>query len=123
MMVDFFDNIEVLPGLHANGTLTLGENLADHGGLNVAYLAYKNATANAPLEDKDGFTPDQRFFLAYATLWAGNIRDEQIRVYTKSDPHSLGRTGQMACKRCPASYPGLVRCVQHHSVRSALPRS
>ena len=91
VMVDFFDNIEVLPGLHANGTLTLGENLADHGGLNVAYLAYKNATANAPLEDKDGFTPDQRFFLAYATLWAGNIRDEQIRVYTKSDPHSLGR--------------------------------
>ena len=67
VMVDFFDNIEVLPGLHANGTLTLGENLADHGGLNVAYLAYKNATANAPLEDKDGFTPDQRFFLAYAT--------------------------------------------------------
>ena len=91
VMVDFFDKIEVLPGLHANGTLTLGENLADHGGLNVAYLAYKNATANAPLEDKDGFTPDQRFFLAYATLWAGNIRDEQIRVYTKSDPHSLGR--------------------------------
>ena len=91
VMVDFFDNIEVLPGLHANGTLTLGENLADHGGLNVAYLAYKNATANAPLEDKDGFTADQRFFLAYATLWAGNIRDEQIRVYTKSDPHSLGR--------------------------------
>ena len=92
VMVDFFDNIEVLPGLHANGTLTLGENLADHGGLNVAYLAYKNATANAPLEDKDGFTPDQRFFLAYATLWAGNIRDEQIQAWydafniTPSDP-------------------------------------
>lgn len=91
VMVDFFNNIEVLPGLKANGQLTLGENLADHGGLNVAYLAFQNATKNAPLEVKDGFTPEQRFFIAYATLWAGNIRDEQIRVYTKSDPHSLGR--------------------------------
>ena len=91
VMVDFFNNIEVLPGLNGNGQLTLGENLADHGGLNVAYLAFQNATKDAPLEVKDGFTPEQRFFIAYATLWAGNIRDEQIRVYTKSDPHSLGR--------------------------------
>lgn len=90
VMVDFFNNIEVLPGLHGNGQLTLGENLADHGGLNIAYLAFQNATKDAPLEDKNGFTPAQRFFIAYATLWAGNIRDEQIRVYTKSDPHSLG---------------------------------
>ncbi len=90
VMVDFFNNIEVLPGLNGNGKLTLGENIADHGGLNVAYLAFKNATQDTPQEVKDGFTPDQRFFIAYATLWAGNIRDEQIRVYTKSDPHSLG---------------------------------
>ena len=90
VMVDFFNKIEVLPGLQANGELTLGENLADHGGLNVAYLAFQNATKDAPLGVVDGFTPEQRFFLAYATLWAGNIRDEQIRVYTKSDPHSLG---------------------------------
>ena len=91
VMVDFFNHIEVLPGLHANGELTLGENLADHGGLNVAFLAFQNATKDAPLGVVDGFTPEQRFFLAYATLWAGNIRDEQIRVYTKSDPHSLGK--------------------------------
>lgn len=91
VMVDFFNKIEVLPGLQANGELTLGENLADHGGLNVAYLAFQNATKDAPLDVVDGFTPEQRFFLAYATLWAGNIRDEQIRVYTKSDPHSLGK--------------------------------
>ncbi|WP_419559617.1 M13 family metallopeptidase, partial [Phocaeicola plebeius] len=84
VMVDFFNKIEVLPGLQANGELTLGENLADHGGLNVAYLAFQNATKDAPLGVVDGFTPEQRFFLAYATLWAGNIRDEQIRVYTKS---------------------------------------
>ena len=81
VMVDFFNKIEVLPGLQANGELTLGENLADHGGLNVAYLAFQNATKDAPLGVVDGFTPEQRFFLAYATLWAGNIRDEQIRVY------------------------------------------
>ena len=91
VMVDYFNKIEVLPGLQANGELTLGENLADHGGLNVAYLAFQNATKDAPLGVVDGFTPEQRFFLAYATLWAGNIRDEQIRVYTKSDPHSLGK--------------------------------
>jgi len=90
-LVTHFDSIEVLPGLHANGKLTLGENIADHGGLQVAYTAFKKATAGQPLPVKEGFTPEQRFFLAYACVWAGNIRDEQIRVQTKSDPHSLGR--------------------------------
>ena len=88
---DFFSAIKVLPDLNANGRLTLGENLADHGGLQVAYAAYKNATKLQPLSDIDGFTPDQRFFLAYAGVWAGNITDEEIRNRTKSDPHSLGR--------------------------------
>ena len=87
---DFFSAIKVLPDLNANGRLTLGENLADHGGLQVAFYAYKNATKNAPLKTIDGFTPDQRFFLAYAGVWAANITDEAIRNYTKSDPHSLG---------------------------------
>ena len=91
VLVDHFNAIEVLPGLQANGELTLGENIADHGGIMVAYQAFKNATEEAPLPVKDGFTPEQRFFLAYSAVWAGNIRDEQIRVYTKSDPHSLGR--------------------------------
>ena len=91
VMVDYFDKIEVLPGLFANGSLTLGENIADHGGLNVSFQAYKNATAGHPLPTIDGFTADQRFFLAYANLWANNIRDEQIALQTKSDPHSLGR--------------------------------
>ncbi len=90
VMVDFFNNINVLPDLKANGQLTLGENIADHGGLNVAFQAYKNATKDAPLADKEGFTADQRFFLAYARLWANNIREEAIRNLTKSDPHSLG---------------------------------
>ncbi|MBQ8190960.1 MAG: M13 family metallopeptidase [Bacteroidaceae bacterium] len=90
VMDDFFSNIEVLPGLMGNGKLTLGENLADHGGLMVAFQAFKNATAAAPLAVKDGFTPEQRFFLAYANLWAGNIREAEIHRRTKSDPHSLG---------------------------------
>ncbi len=91
VMVNFFDSIQVLPGLHANGSLTLGENIADHGGLQVSFQAFKNATKDAPLGVMDGFTPEQRFFLSYAGVWAGNVRDEQIRLQTKSDPHSLGR--------------------------------
>ena len=91
VMVNFFDSIQVLPGLNANGSLTLGENIADHGGLQVSFQAFKNATKDAPLPVKDGFTPEQRFFLSYAGVWAGNIRDEQIRLQTKSDSHSLGR--------------------------------
>ncbi len=88
---DFFSAIKVLPDLNANGRLTLGENLADHGGLQVAYAAFKNATKNNPLPVIDGFTADQRFFLAYAGVWAGNINEAEIRNLTKSDPHSLGR--------------------------------
>ena len=88
---DFFSKIEVLPGLFGNGRLTLGENLADHGGLQVAWAAYKNATKRAPLAEKNGLTADQRFFHAYAGVWAANITDEEIRNRTKSDPHSLGR--------------------------------
>jgi len=87
---DFFSKIKVLPDLNANGDFTLGENLADHGGLQVAWHAYKKATANAPLSTTDGLTADQRFFLAYAGVWAANITDEEIRNRTKSDPHALG---------------------------------
>ena len=88
---DFFSAINVLPDLKANGRLTLGENLADHGGLMVAYAAFKNATKNQPLPVIDGLTADQRFFLAYAGVWAGNITEAEIRNRTKSDPHALGR--------------------------------
>ena len=88
---DFFSKIKVLPDLNANGQLTLGENLADHGGLQVAYTAFKEATKRNPLPVIDGLTPEQRFFLAYAGVWAGNITEAEIRNRTKSDPHSLGR--------------------------------
>jgi len=87
---DFFSNINVLPDLKANGELTLGENLADHGGLNVSFKAFQNAMKSNPLKKVDGLTPEQRFFIAYAGVWAGNIRDEEIRNLTKRDPHALG---------------------------------
>lgn len=88
---DFFSKIKVLPDLNANGQLTLGENLADHGGLQVSYAAFKEATKRKPLSTIDGLTPEQRFFIAYAGVWAGNIAEAEIRNRTKSDPHSLGR--------------------------------
>lgn len=88
---DFFSAIKVLPDLNGNGRLTLGENLADHGGLQVAFNAFKNATKGKKLGTKDGFTPEQRFFLAYAGVWASNITEAEIRNRVKSDPHSLGK--------------------------------
>ena len=95
VMEEAFNRIEVAPGVHANGAFTLGENIADHGGLQVSYLAFCNNEAAKPeserLQTRDGFTPAQRFFLAYANVWAGNIRPEEILVRTKGDPHSLGR--------------------------------
>ncbi len=91
VLVDHFNGIKVLPDLNGNGSLTLGENIADHGGLMVAYQAFRNATKDAPLKKVGGFSPEQRFFIAYAGVWAGNIRDEEIRNRTKSDSHSLSR--------------------------------
>ena len=104
VMEEYFNAIEVAPGVHANGKFTLGENIADHGGLQVAYQAFQNAQkakgdeamrqlgdeAMRQLGDEAGFTPEQRFFLAYANVWAGNIRPEEVLQRTKSDPHSLG---------------------------------
>ncbi len=90
-MVQFFDKIEVLPGLMANGSLTCGENIADHGGLKIAFQALQTAMRQNPLPKADGFTPEQRFFLSYALLWANNIRPEALRNLTKTDPHSAGR--------------------------------
>ena len=91
VMVDFFSGIEVTPGLFGNGSLTQGENIADHGGLKVAFQAFKNVTKDNPLPEKDGYTPEQRFFLAYATVWGQNITEAEIRNRTKSDSHALGK--------------------------------
>lgn len=81
----------MLDTVHANGHFTLGENIADHGGLRIAYTALHNTFDGVEPAPIDGFTADQRFYLAYAALWAGNIRDAEILRLTKIDPHSLGR--------------------------------
>ncbi len=88
VLVDQFNNYVVLDSIHADGKLCLGENIADLGGLNISYQAFKKA--NKDTEPIDGFTPDQRFYLAYAHVWAQNIRDKEILRRTKEDPHSLG---------------------------------
>lgn len=90
-LADFYGNIEVAPGVHANGKFTLGENIADQGGLQVSFYALQNVLKTNPLPVKDGYTPEQRFYLAYANVWAGNVRPEEIQKRTKTDPHSLGK--------------------------------
>ncbi|MBR4723080.1 MAG: M13 family metallopeptidase [Muribaculaceae bacterium] len=90
-LVAQFDEIVVLGDTHANGRLTLGENIADQGGLRVAYTAYHNSLAGKDAPVIDGLTGDQRFYLAYANVWAANIRDAEILRRTQTDPHSLGR--------------------------------
>ncbi|MCL2369156.1 MAG: M13 family metallopeptidase [Alphaproteobacteria bacterium] len=86
-----FDAIEVLPGLFANGEFSLGETLADLGGVVLAYTALQNFMNKNPLPDKDGFTPSQRFFIAWATVWANNSREEELRRRVASVPHPNGR--------------------------------
>ena len=91
VLEDQYNKIKVTEGLHADGKLSLGENIADLGGVNIAYAALKKAwESNAPDEETDGFTPAQRFFLAYAHLWANNIREKEMIRLTKEDVHSLG---------------------------------
>lgn len=89
-LVDQFNQVIVLGDTHANGRFTLGENIADQGGLRVSHTALQKAL-NDNNESVKGFTPEQLFYLAYANVWAGNIRDEEILNRTKSDPHSLGK--------------------------------
>jgi len=91
VLVDYFNQIIVLDTVHANGTFTLGENIADHGGLQIAYHAFLKTPQARSKGKIDGYTPAQRFFLSYAMLWAANIRDEEILRLTKLDPHSLGK--------------------------------
>ena len=86
---NFFDKIEIAPGIHANGEFTLGENLADYGGVTVSYTAYKNF--GTPSNTAFDLTPDMRFFIAYAGVWAGNIREDEKLRLTKVDVHSLAR--------------------------------
>ena len=89
VLVDQYNSFIVLDSIHADGKLSLGENIADLGGLNISYQAYKLASKET--KSIDGFTPEQRFYLAYSHVWAQNIREKEILRRTKEDPHSLGK--------------------------------
>ncbi len=88
VLENHFANIDAVPGVKINGQLTLGENIGDNGGLNIALRAMKNAKAEGKLGNVDGFTPEQRFFLAWARVWASNMRPEFIQYIVTVDPHS-----------------------------------
>ena len=91
ILVKQFDEVEILPGVHANGRFTLGENIGDHGGLSIAFSAMQNVLKEHPQGLIDGFTPEQRFYLSYGTVWAQNITDQEKARLTNMDPHSLAR--------------------------------
>lgn len=92
ILVEQFNAVEVAPGVYANGSYTLGENIADQGGLLVSRMAYENSLEGKERpEPIDGYTDAQRFYISYATVWAQNIRPEEILRLTKIDPHSLGK--------------------------------
>ena len=104
ILVDQFDAIEILPGLNANGTFSLGENIADQGGLRLSYTALINSWNGERPADIDGFTAEQRFYIGYATLWAQNITEQEMRRLTMVDVHSLGRNRVNATLRNIASW-------------------
>jgi len=93
LVVDEYNTFEALPGLHVNGKLTLGENLADLGGVHIAYEAFEHALAKDPSKRKtiDGFTPEQRFFISFAQIWRTNIRDAEAQRLITVDTHSPGQ--------------------------------
>ena len=88
VLVDHFGKVEVVNGKKVNGQLTLGENIGDNGGLNIAFRALQNSMKKKPLKTLDGFTPEQRFFLSWARVWAGNARPEYLEYLITVDPHS-----------------------------------
>lgn len=100
VVIDQFNKIVVMDTTHANGRLTLGENLADLGGLNIAYEAFKKTKQGQSNEKIDGFTPDQRFFLSWAQVWRANTRPEEMASRLKMDPHS---PSELRCNVTPSN--------------------
>ena len=88
VLAEWFSEQEALPGLKVNGEKTLGENIGDNGGIQVAYRAFENRLKQEPLKTLDGFTPAQRFYLAYARVWASNVTPEYLARIVNSDVHS-----------------------------------
>ena len=91
VLEDAFGKFEAVPGKFINGKLTLGENIGDNGGLNIAFRAFQNAMKENPLQKADGFTPEQRFFLSWGRVWAANARPEYTEYIITVDPHSPNR--------------------------------
>jgi putative endopeptidase len=91
LVVNQYSAFTALDTLHVNGKLTLGENLADLGGVNIAYEAFKKTKQGQSNTKIDGFTPDQRFFLSYAQVWRGLQRPEALALQVQTDPHSPGQ--------------------------------
>ncbi|MEM0144024.1 MAG: M13-type metalloendopeptidase, partial [Candidatus Parvarchaeum sp.] len=89
-VADFYSTFEIIPNVKVNGKLTLGENIADLGGINIAYDALQRYLRRNPAENHevDGFTPEQRFFIAWAQIWKSNVRDETAKMFAMIDPHS-----------------------------------
>lgn len=88
VLADWFSSFDVLPGIKVNGKQTLGENIGDNGGLNISFRALQNSMKEHPLAEKDGFTPEQRFFLAWGRVWASNMTDEVVKYLLTVDVHS-----------------------------------
>jgi putative endopeptidase len=101
---DQYDTYEALPGLHVNGNLTLGENIADLAGLAAAYDAYHAALGDQEAPVIDGFTGDQRFFIAYAQAWASKFRDAQLRQRIATDGHAPGNFRALTVRNLDAWY-------------------
>ena len=111
-LVNRFNSFIAIDTMHANGSFTLGENIADLGGLNIAYTAFSKTEQWKDQSVKlDGFTPDQRFFIAYAQVWCQVIRDEEIRRRTQTDPHALG------CYRIEGPLPSVEAFVKAFDVK------
>ena len=91
ILTEQFNKVEVLPGVFANGAATLGENIADQGGLRISYTAMQNSFNGTHPADIDGLTAEQRFYIAYATVWAQNITNEEIQKRVLTDVHSIGK--------------------------------
>ncbi|MGC8533786.1 MAG: M13 family metallopeptidase [Candidatus Parvarchaeum sp.] len=107
-VADFYSKFEIIPGVKVNGKLTLGENIADLGGISIAYDALQRYLKRNPAENKkiDGFTPEQRFFIAWSQIWKSNVRDETAKMFAMIDPHS------------PEKIRGLVPAVTHPKFES-----
>ncbi len=108
-VADFYSNFEIIPGVKVNGKLTLGENIADLGGISIAYDALQRYLQRNPAENREieGFTPEQRFFIAWSQIWKSNVRDETAKMFAMIDPHS------------PEKIRGLVPAVTHPKFESA----